>query len=242
MGELLGALAQDLLALAVLHNRELSAEVLEDLRGVDFPTGLALRLTSRDGVEALKLMAAGLTDIPSPPNTQALDLLSVDYADIYLNHTLRASPCESVWLDEDGLALQEPMFQVRTWFRRYGLATENWRMRSDDHLVLQLHFIAHLLQDASGAGHLGDAARFMDEHLLRWLPDFGRRVATRCSTAFYAGLALLTSAYCEELRELLAEVIGEPRPTRDEVEARLKSTRSVDVPAPQYVPGVAPSW
>ena len=28
---------------------------------------------------------------------------------------------ESAWMDEDGLIMQEPMFQIREWYARYGI-------------------------------------------------------------------------------------------------------------------------
>ena len=87
---------------------------------------------------ALGLLRAGLTDIPSSLGAESLDRLAADYADIYLTNGLRASPCESVWLDEDGLVMQGPMFDVRACYSRHGLAVPDWRRRSDDHLVHQL--------------------------------------------------------------------------------------------------------
>ncbi len=82
----------------------------------------------------------------------------------------------------------------------------------------------------------------MDEHLLRWFGDFAARVAARCDTAFYAALAMLTAAYCEQVRDLLASVLDEPRPTREEVEERCRSKRQ-PVPAPiAFLPGSGPSW
>jgi len=58
--------------------------------------------------------------------------------------------------------------------------------------------------------------------VLRWLPLFSNRVAHRCATSFFAGIATLTAAYCEELRDLMAELLEEPRPTEEEVEQRMK--------------------
>ncbi len=148
-----------------------------------------------------------------------------------------------MWLDEDSLALQEPMFRVRDWYRRYGLAVTDWRKRSDDHLVYQLRFLAQMLDGEEGPAVFEEVARFMDEHLLRWIDGFAERVAARCATRLYAGLALLTAAYLDELRGLLAELAGEPRPTAEEVEARFAPARAMprEVEGP-FVPGVAPSW
>jgi TorA maturation chaperone TorD len=136
--------------------------------------------------------------------------------------------------------MQAPMFQVREIYRRHGLGVADWRKRSEDHLVVELLFVARLLQNAQ-ADSLGEAARFMDEHLLRWLPQFGERVAKRCATPFYAAAAWLTAAYCDELRDCLAEIMGEPRPSAEEIEARMRPKAAQTVPV-KFVPGVAPSW
>ena len=85
---------------------------------------------------------------------------------------------------------------------------------------------------------------FLDEHALRWLPDFAARVAARCATPFYAGLSIFTTAYMDEMRDLLADALGEARPTAEEIEKRMKSKSAdtVVLPDPKFVPGSAPSW
>jgi len=235
--------AEDLMTLAVLHDRELDRERILSLWEVAYDGFFGLRLQSHENREALDLFRDGLTDIPGVLDAGTLDLLAAEYADIYLNNGFGASPIESVWIDEDGLIMQEPMFQVRDWYRRFGLAVPDWRNRTDDHLVHQLQFLSRLLGPEAEEGHLPEAARFMDEHLLRWIGEFAQRIAQRSSTRLYAGLALLTAAYLEELRELLVELTGEARPSPEEIEERMKPKLSVPVngPAP-FVPGAAPSW
>jgi hypothetical protein len=113
-------------------------------------------------------------------------------------------------------------------------------------LVLQLEFIAALLERAGCSEDptalLGDAARFLDEHLLRWLEEFGDRVALRCATPFYAGLALLTTSYLDALRNFLAFLLGAPRPAPEEIAGRMKAEPQTVEPPSAYVPGSSPSW
>ncbi len=237
------AAAEDLLALATLHERELDPPLVLSLWQDCYEDFLGLRLQKERGREALALLRQGLTEIPTSLGQDALDRLAADFADIYLTYGLRASPCESVWLDEDNLTMQEPMFRVREWYRRYGIGVEDWRARTDDHLVNELRFLAHLLGSEEQEAPLEDAATFMDEHPLRWVDQFAQRVAARCDTGFYAGLALLTGAYLDELRELLAEILDSPRPSTEEIDERMRPAKAVavDVAGP-YVPGVAPTW
>ncbi len=237
-----GAVAGDLALLSVLHASELDADRLAELQRLDFPDALAFRLQGDFGRDAMSLMREAMNELPDEPSAALLDELAADFAAIYLTNGYGAYPAESVWIDEDGLTMQEPMFQVRDWYQRYGLAVEDWRVRSDDHLVYQLDFLSHVLRDG-GDEDLPGLARFMDEHLLRWVLDFARRVASRCATPLYAGLNSLTAAYVDELRDVLAEVLGEARPTPEEIDERMRPKAEVQVAMPErYVPGVAPSW
>ena len=239
LAEFQAAVAHDLLALALLHNEELSSDTISVLQAEEFPLCLQLELVSDKGREATQLFYEGVRLIAQNPDAAMLDELAADYAGIYLTHTLRASPFESVWIDEEGLTMQEPMFQIRDAYRRHGLCARDWRKRSDDHLVLQMQFIAHLFEKRVD---LGEVADFLDEHLLRWLPDFASIIASRSATPFYAGLSIYTAAYMDEVRDLLAEILDQPRPTPEEIEQRLKPKPTVTVPAPKFVPGSAPSW
>jgi hypothetical protein len=88
-----------------------------------------------------------------------LDASTVEHADVYLTHAYGASPCELVWLDDDGLERQEPMFQVRQWDRRDQLAIADESKRPDGHLLSQLRFVAQLFEIEDVERGLGEAAK-----------------------------------------------------------------------------------
>lgn len=234
------AVALDLMTLAQLHDRELDAPAINALQNERFPESLAFRLTSDRAVDVNGLLVKVVGDMVTTES--ATDELAADFASIYLNHGIGAAPCESVWLDEDGLAMQQPMFDVREAYARQGYQAPDWRLRSDDHLVHQLQFVA-VLMERRDAALLSEVARFLDEHTLRWLPDFAKRVTARAATPFYAGLAALTSAYLDELRDVLAQILAEPRPSAEEIAQRQPEVEEVALPMPSaYVPGSSPSW
>ncbi len=195
------ALADDAATLAHLHDHELDAATLSTLQEINFPDNLALLPQTKEAKASWAGMRAA---VPSAPTFQDLDALSVEYAAIYLTGAYGASPCESVWLDEEHLTCQQPMFALRAIYQSAGLAAENWRKRPDDHLVLQLLYIAHALGRTASADFPAQTLGIMmDKHLLRWLPAFTARVAARTSLPFYAALASLTLAWCQALRSLL---------------------------------------
>ena len=213
--------ASDLRLLAFIHHQEINEDRLERIEELGLPIEFSLKLSSDMASEALVVMNHGMADLRQR-SPALLDEHAADYAAIYLNHSFGVSPCESTWLDEDGLIMQEPMFQIRNWYARYGLATRDWRIKTDDHLANQLEFISRLFEQGSSKV-MDDATQFMDEHILRWVMDFAKRVASRTDTPFYAGVAVLTAVYLDELRDILAEILDSPRPTADEIEERMQS-------------------
>lgn len=192
-------LAEDLRSLAWLHAAERDAATWLSLHGAGFPLGMHLVGGQAAGAmsDALEALAAERTRNASGVD----DRLAADYAAIYLTHALQASPCESVWRDEDHLMLQAPTFAVREFYHRHGIPPLNWRAMADDHLVRELCFVAHLLE----TGERAAALDFLDRHLLVWLPRFAARVAQRADTPIYAALALLTMEAATLLRQRLAD-------------------------------------
>ncbi len=186
--------AEDLRALAWLHAGERDRATLVRARREGFPQDLAL-----GPLPSATLSAMGEA-LDALAQDTAGDLeLAADYAGIYLTHACRAAPFESVWRDEDGLVLQQPTFDVRAFFRRHGVAAADWRVMADDHLALELEFVALLLERGDGA----DALHFLDEHLMIWMPAFAEAVERRAATAFYRSLARLSVDYCACLRRHL---------------------------------------
>lgn len=231
--QVLSAAADDLLLLARLHDSEPGMEMLQDLSSAPARDWFALQVKG-DGMEqGLRLLDEGLSDL----SALRVDELWVDYADLYLTFGKRVAPNESYWLTDDHIERQTPMFEVRDWYAHYALQAPDWRKRPDDHLVHEIQFVASLLKTAEAIA-VRDAGRFMDQHLLLWSKDFLGGAAQRASTAFYAGLALVTEAMLLSLRALVEGITGEPRQERAAAPAQAAAA-SAERP---FVPGTEPSW
>ena len=239
------ALAEDAATLALLHDRELTPSVLAALKEAGFPANLGLFPAGEASLAGFEMMRAALASLPVVPDAALLDELAADFAAIYLTGSFGASPCESYWLSDDHLVCQDAMFDLRALYAEQGLAVPDWRKRPDDHLVFQLQFLARRFNAAVIADDWRALAGFLDYHLLRWLPQFAGRVVDRCNMMFYAALAVLTNAWLQQVRDLIADQLGEPRPSREEIEASLGSQREAEPAAVPiaFVPGAAgPSW
>ncbi len=231
----LDAIADELNILALLHNTEPDVGLLKMLKETSFPQSVSLELNSSSCVQGIQLLNESLKSVDDEVAADYIDALAVDFADIYLTYKLRASPNESVWLDEDHLEKQKPMFKIREFYRRYGLCAKDWRTCSEDHLVLQIQFIAHLFSNSKTETvmeNMRNAADFMDHHLLCWLSYFTRRVSQRCATDYFAGLALITEGYISAVRDLLVD-LGIPRLEQNENE---NITQSEQMPANENKP------
>lgn len=238
------ALVEDLDQLIRLHDRELDAETLAALKATDFPSGLSLGPADELATQAYANMTTALADLPAVPDAKTLDDLAADYAAIYLNNSLGASPYESVWLDDDHLACQRPMFELREIYAEAGFKAVDWRSRFDDHIVLQLHYLRHTLQPVAVDGK--KMANFIDEHIGYWFPDFAQRAALGCKTAFYAALAELSHVWLLRFREVLDEIYDCPPPSREQMTARIQrklALEKAEIAPIRFMPGAqGPSW
>lgn len=120
---------------------------------------------------------------------------------------------ESVYFSKAQLLFQKETIQVREWYSRFKLQVERKDREPDDHIGLELGFIAHLaaltlkaLEDgdfSTAEKHLQSQRDFLTEHLLRWAPMWAKLVIKNADTQFYRGLAHLTLGTLMAASELL---------------------------------------
>ncbi|MFV0360586.1 TorD/DmsD family molecular chaperone [Tropicimonas sp.] len=221
-----------------LLDREADDGMIAGLREVRAGELFADILPVGAGREDGEELQAALDILPDVPDTATLDDLAADFADCFLTHGYRLAPNGSVWMTEERLERQEPMFAVRKWYEHYDMSVPDWRTRADDHLVHELQFVHFLLSQGDAvAAH--DAARFLDMHVLPWVPEFGRRMRERCNTRLLAATGGVLATYLVALRDLLADLTGvepdiaplpgdEPNPKAPDQEL--------------YIPGVEAGW
>lgn len=219
-----------------LHDREVDGPFLQGLGEHGVAGWLRDVLSSQAGCTAADDLGAAL---PVDPGVAQLDALAAEFADIYLTHGYRVSPSGSVWLTEDHLERQLPMFDVRDWYDHYDVTVPNWRVRADDHLVHELQFVSFLCAHGNEVA-AADAARFLDDHVLSWVPEFCRQARKRLQQPLYRALMDLTLAVLDEVRDLLEDITALPRNVR--LAAPPKAHREADEDDVAFMPGLAESW
>jgi TorA maturation chaperone TorD len=152
----------------------------------------------------------------------AFKAVQIDYTRLFTGYEKMAvPPWESVYFSEERLTFQEETMDVRRWYGRFGLEVERLRQEPDDHIGLELTFMAHLawrglqcLEAGDKAGlerSLGAQRAFLSEHLLRWGVHWAGLAAETAQTNLYRGLALLTRGALLELAARFSLTVPEMR-------------------------------
>jgi putative dimethyl sulfoxide reductase chaperone len=125
------------------------------------------------------------------------------------------APYESVYdrrrPQEDWGTVQGPSASaMQAALTREGLVMDLGRQDLADHAAIELEFMHFLLQRAIGDGGQPDPAdveiadQFLQEHLARWLPQYGQTVLEKARHPFYKHLGRLLTVVVELEVELLA--------------------------------------
>ncbi len=128
--------------------------------------------------------------------------LRADYARLFVGpDKLQAPPWESVFRSSEHLLFEKYTVQVREMYRRFGLQAPRLNAEPDDHIGLELAFMVHLCSLAIKAIGSGQSARFeecalamqefLNDHLMKWAPEFAQRVIEAAETDYYRGVAYL---------------------------------------------------
>lgn len=141
---------------------------------------------------------------------EEMEALNTDYTQLFTTTfgQCYAPPWESVYCNENQLLFQEQTARVREWYRRYGLESGQIYQEPDDHMGLELSFLAHLAAAALDARFADDGAKFetlvdaqrqfLSEHTLVWAHHWCDRAISMGRTDFYRGIVLLLrGALCE---------------------------------------------
>ncbi len=120
---------------------------------------------------------------------------------------------ESVYFTDEHLIFQERTLAVRYWYRRFGLEPERLNQEPDDHIGLELSFMAHLAMLALQAFEEHNTAEFekylkaqkdfFRDHLMLWGPDWAKLVIQHAQTDFYRGMGHLTLGSLQAVAHVL---------------------------------------
>ncbi|MEC4294174.1 TorD/DmsD family molecular chaperone [Adlercreutzia shanghongiae] len=181
--------------------------------------------TDDDALAAsLGAMRASLAGI----DESGLEMLAVTFDRVFFGMgplTARhAFPYESVYTSDRGIMMQEAYTQVARTYREQALAKDASFTEPEDHLAVELAFMATLADRAVAFLGTGDGAAdkaaeetvrqslaFARAHLLNWIDCFCAELETAAAPdgeeGFYAALARFTAAFVAGDAALLEEML-----------------------------------
>lgn len=142
-----------------------------------------------------------------------LDRVSGEYARIFVGPAALPAPAwESVYRGKKRLLMTATTLSVREFYRACGYEARQYQHVPDDHLAIELDFLAALAQDALDALEAGDAegaqdafdagTSFLESHLSIWVDDFASELRERDGSPFYCAVA---DALCAFVRSDCAQ-------------------------------------
>jgi TorA maturation chaperone TorD len=158
--------------------------------------------------------------------------LATEYAGVILaGEREGVSPYESVYTSPDRTLMREARDQVLAAYRQEGLDKIGEFKEPEDHIAIELEFMAYLCQKTIDAlkegnveaalGSLEKQKEFLDEHLLVWVPEFCQDLAQAARSDFYRGIARLTEEHLVMEGDTLDEILAVVEEKEGEGLARL---------------------
>jgi len=152
--------------------------------------------------EGLSLLQSWSNSIKGGISDEQFVNLQTDYSRLFIGPAKPiAPPWESVYFNEDRMIFQEQTVQVRGWYRRFGIESEKLHKEPDDHIGLELSFLAYLAGLGLQALEAGDETRFTEilqaksqfisQHPIKWAKNWDALVEKNAHSDFYRGLSRL---------------------------------------------------
>lgn len=198
--------------LARLYRVEVDEEFLTELKAMRFPAA-----TGNTAVDAgYRAIATYL----SGADAHAITDLAVDYVRAFIGHGVdaysAAYPFESVYTSPKRLMMQEARDEVLAVYRSEGLdKLPSWK-EAEDHIALELEFMAALGDRIVAAAEADDEAEverllatqrnFLADHLSSWVPLMTADLRRFAQCGLYQGLASLTDGFLQVEEEFFDEI------------------------------------
>jgi TorA maturation chaperone TorD len=211
---LVGTRAQVYEVLATLYLQPPSRELVTALLGLAESPALA-DLSSGAAAESLRRYALSYTG--------ELEALQQEFHDLFTVPLGRyVTPYESVYRDARvvgeervrGLLMGPSALAVLHAYRDNGFTVSPDCSELPDHIGVELSFMSLLCRREREARQAGDDAtvrpllecelRFLEDHLLRWVPQLRARIAALAPSEFYRGVAFLTEDFLSADRAIVA--------------------------------------
>ena len=185
--------------LAMVYRQEVNSDFLEQIKDPRF-----LGVLSDLGIQFDD-------DFLDKPEKELLEDLAIEYTRLFLGPGRHISPHESIHHEKDnskwGQLWGDSTVEVKKFIETTGLEYETDYKGLPDHISVELEFMQQLTlreeqawgdSDADGAAYCRKIEeKFIEEHLIPWVPEFCEKIMQEAELPFYRDLAALTRNFIE---------------------------------------------
>lgn len=187
----------------------------------EFASALSCEVTFDSSDEVLSQQFKELQNSLCAEDADQIEKLAVIFNRIFFGMgpmtAQKAFPYESVYTSAHGLMMQDAYVQTKKFYEESQFVRNPDFTEPDDHIAVQLAFMAQLCQiagDCLKQGKLEKAEQefakqltFLQEHLLNWTNRFFIEVKEASGEDFYVQLAVFSDAFLKADAQELTEII-----------------------------------
>jgi TorA maturation chaperone TorD len=203
--------------MGLAYYREPTRGFLEGLAANDPFTSAPLVSGNEHIRRGLQTLSASLEPFKQGVSDQDLERLQWDHFRMFIGSGMpQAPPWESVYRTKERSMFGPHTFEVRSFYERFGLVSERRDREPEDHIGLELEFMAYLSGRHGACLRRGDPEEaatslqaqrdFLGDHLLPWAPQFCQDVSRSAESDFFVGVAYLTEGFLTWDDRFLREV------------------------------------
>ena len=185
--------------LATVYGQEITSDLLERIRAPQFLGALSV------------LEVEGIDGLMQKPDVELIEDLAVEYSRLFLGPGKHISPHESVHHQREdgqwGKLWGKSTVEVKKFIEATGLSYTDDYKGMPDHISVEFEFMRQLILREEQAWKEADAEqaaacrriekKFIEEHLIRWIPSFCEQVLQEAELPFYRAMAALTRSFIE---------------------------------------------
>ncbi|MBW2015768.1 MAG: molybdopterin-dependent oxidoreductase [Deltaproteobacteria bacterium] len=199
--ELMKSRARRYQFLSALYRDEIPLSLIEAMQKEDFLDRFNEAVTGCGFIDLSSGAELMTQYLKSGPAEELYKELRYDYADLFLNAGPNpVFPYESVIKSGEPVVMQEPVFELRKYFRRAGVRKNPNYKDLEEHIAVQMELLRILLERGDEDLYLD----FFKNKYCKWVPAFCDQLiaAAPSKNNFYQGLAAFTrgALMCESLR------------------------------------------
>jgi anaerobic selenocysteine-containing dehydrogenase/TorA maturation chaperone TorD len=198
--ELIKSRARRYQLLSTLYRDEIPLELISAMQKDEFLEGLNEAVKGCGFIDLMSGAEVMTKYLKSAPAEKLYKELRCDYADLFLNAGINpVFPYESPIKSGEPIVMQQPVFELREYFRKAGVHKKPDYKDLEEHIAVQMEFLRYVMDKGNEDLYLD----FFKNKYCKWVPAFcDQLVAAASSNSFYQGLAHFTrgALMCESLR------------------------------------------